>query len=110
MEFKKHANPAQEILHETKDCYQRWRCYFVPELKFNLLAVLYAMMFSHAGNTLAPFLLSVDSFICVFVSFLLLFCVILVAYDPLDPTGNITIKWDVMSWTPDGYVVSVVSI
>jgi len=31
---------------------------------------------------------------------------IIVAYDPLDPTGNITIKWDVMSWTPDGYVVS----
>lgn len=28
------------------------------------------------------------------------------AYDPLDPNGNITIKWDVMSWTPDGYVVS----
>lgn len=28
------------------------------------------------------------------------------AYDPLDPTGNITIKWDIMSWTPDGYVVS----
>mgnify|MGYP004722816661 CR=1 FL=1 len=27
------------------------------------------------------------------------------AYDPLDPNGNITIKWDVMSWTPDGYVV-----
>lgn len=32
---------------------------------------------------------------------------ILVAYDPLDPTGNVTIKWDVMSWTADGYVVSV---
>lgn len=29
-----------------------------------------------------------------------------VAYDPLDPTGNITIKWDIVSWTPDGYVVS----
>ena len=28
------------------------------------------------------------------------------AYDPLDPNGNITIKWDVMSWTGDGYVVS----
>jgi hypothetical protein len=28
-----------------------------------------------------------------------------VAYDPLDPNGNITIKWDVISWTPDGYVV-----
>ncbi|KAK6921023.1 LOW QUALITY PROTEIN: hypothetical protein RJ641_014701 [Dillenia turbinata] len=24
------------------------------------------------------------------------------AYDPLDPNGNITIKWDVISWTPDG--------
>lgn len=31
------------------------------------------------------------------------------AYDPLDPTGNITMKWDIMSWTPDGYVVSIVS-
>lgn len=29
------------------------------------------------------------------------------AYDPLDPTGNITIKWDIMSWTADGYVVSI---
>ncbi|KAK3406402.1 hypothetical protein EUGRSUZ_K02541 [Eucalyptus grandis] len=30
-----------------------------------------------------------------------------VAYDPLDPNGNITIKWDVVSWTADGYVASV---
>ena len=29
------------------------------------------------------------------------------AYDPLDPNGNITMKWDVMSWTPDGYVATV---
>ncbi|KAK9940181.1 hypothetical protein M0R45_016852 [Rubus argutus] len=29
------------------------------------------------------------------------------AYDALDPTGNITIKWDVMTWTPDGYVAVV---
>ncbi|XP_073118679.1 COBRA-like protein 4 isoform X1 [Henckelia pumila] len=29
------------------------------------------------------------------------------AYDPLDPNGNITIKWDVMSWTSDGYVAAV---
>jgi len=28
------------------------------------------------------------------------------AYDPLDPNGNITIKWDIMSWTADGYAVS----
>lgn len=32
------------------------------------------------------------------------------AYDPLDPNGNITIRWDVMSWTPDGYVVSTVPL
>eukprot|EP00262_Sarcandra_glabra_P000812 TRINITY_DN10888_c0_g2_i2.p1 TRINITY_DN10888_c0_g2~~TRINITY_DN10888_c0_g2_i2.p1 ORF type:complete len:457 (+),score=21.27 TRINITY_DN10888_c0_g2_i2:157-1527(+) len=40
----------------------------------------------------------------------LLFCTCFTlteAYDPVDPTGNITIKWDVMSWTPDGYVAVV---
>uniref|UniRef100_A0A0D3B475 COBRA-like protein n=1 Tax=Brassica oleracea var. oleracea TaxID=109376 RepID=A0A0D3B475_BRAOL len=31
------------------------------------------------------------------------------AYDALDPAGNITIKWDIFSWTADGYV-AVVSI
>ncbi|WOH09795.1 hypothetical protein DCAR_0729254 [Daucus carota subsp. sativus] len=31
----------------------------------------------------------------------------LFSYDPLDPFGNITIKWDVVSWTPDGYVAVV---
>ncbi|KAK2422159.1 protein COBRA [Trifolium repens] len=33
-----------------------------------------------------------------------------VAYGPLDqkdPNGNITIKWDVISWTEDGYVATV---
>ncbi|KAL6878525.1 hypothetical protein ACP4OV_012695 [Aristida adscensionis] len=34
-------------------------------------------------------------------------CSVAVAYDPLDPNGNITIKWDVISWTPDGYVAMV---
>lgn len=29
------------------------------------------------------------------------------AYDSLDPNGNITIKWDIISWTPDGYVATV---
>ncbi|CAA7393403.1 unnamed protein product [Spirodela intermedia] len=28
------------------------------------------------------------------------------AYDALDPNGNITIKWDVMQWTPDGYILT----
>ncbi|XP_024520797.1 COBRA-like protein 1 [Selaginella moellendorffii] len=29
------------------------------------------------------------------------------SFDPLDPNGNITIKWDVMSWSADGYVALV---
>ncbi|GJU96149.1 COBRA-like protein [Tanacetum coccineum] len=29
------------------------------------------------------------------------------AYHALDPNGNITIKWDIISWTPDGYVAVV---
>ncbi|XP_057952722.1 COBRA-like protein 4 isoform X2 [Malania oleifera] len=29
------------------------------------------------------------------------------AYDPLDPTGNVTIRWDIMSWTTDGYLAAV---
>ncbi|MCL7023171.1 hypothetical protein MKW94_000311 [Papaver nudicaule] len=33
--------------------------------------------------------------------------VLVSVHDPYDPTGNITIKWDVMSWTPDGYVADV---
>ncbi|CAN4086234.1 unnamed protein product [Withania somnifera] len=41
-------------------------------------------------------------------SFLLLvLCSGAAAYDALDPNGNITIKWDVISWTPDGYVAVV---
>ncbi|CAA0828298.1 Protein COBRA [Striga hermonthica] len=29
------------------------------------------------------------------------------AYDALDPNGNITIKWDIINWSPDGYVAVV---
>ncbi|GAB2232816.1 hypothetical protein Droror1_Dr00011875 [Drosera rotundifolia] len=29
------------------------------------------------------------------------------AYDPLDPNGNITIKWDIIQWNADGYVATV---
>ncbi|XP_059311165.1 COBRA-like protein 4 isoform X1 [Lycium ferocissimum] len=38
---------------------------------------------------------------------LLVLCSGAAAYDALDPKGNITIKWDVLSWTPDGYVAVV---
>ena len=29
------------------------------------------------------------------------------AYDALDPTGNVTIIWDVMGWAEDGYLAKV---
>ncbi|WOG92222.1 hypothetical protein DCAR_0311485 [Daucus carota subsp. sativus] len=32
------------------------------------------------------------------------------AYDPLDPNGEIKIKWDLVSWTPDGYIAMVTMI
>lgn len=52
-----------------------------------------------------PFLTS--SFFVVALVFLLSFLSSADAYDPLDPTGNITIKWDVMTWTADGYLAVV---
>lgn len=36
----------------------------------------------------------------------LFYFVLTEAFDPLDPTGNVTIRWDIMSWTSDGYMVS----
>ncbi|KAI9187225.1 hypothetical protein LWI28_025726 [Acer negundo] len=55
---------------------------------------------------------SVFSSINKFSGFTLLFVFLLScssteAYDAIDTRGNITIKWDVMSWTPDGYVAVV---
>ncbi|KAI4387835.1 hypothetical protein MLD38_000229 [Melastoma candidum] len=46
---------------------------------------------------------------CASLVLVLLFCLCFPssAYDPLDPNGNITIRWDIMSWTPDGYVATV---
>ncbi|KAL5544654.1 hypothetical protein UlMin_008438 [Ulmus minor] len=49
-----------------------------PRLKFVFLAVLSCLIFCPAA-----------------------------AYDPLDPNGNVSIRWDVMSWTTDGYMASV---
>ncbi|XP_027353101.1 COBRA-like protein 4 [Abrus precatorius] len=38
-------------------------------------------------------------------------CLILISpaesFDPLDPTGNVTIRWDIVSWTSDGYLATV---
>ncbi|KAF8010091.1 hypothetical protein BT93_J0908 [Corymbia citriodora subsp. variegata] len=34
----------------------------------------------------------------VVLAFLFVFVFHAAAYDPLDPNGNVTIKWDIMSW------------
>ncbi|KAF3505326.1 hypothetical protein F2Q69_00044781 [Brassica cretica] len=44
-------------------------------------------------------------FFCLCFFFMIIFTTY--AYDPLDPNGNITLKWDIMSWTADGYVATV---
>ncbi|MED6180112.1 hypothetical protein PIB30_007269 [Stylosanthes scabra] len=46
---------------------------------------------------------------CIFLFFLLSFTSFTSteAYDVLDPNGNITIRWDIISWTPDGYVAVI---
>ncbi|KAL2896122.1 Protein COBRA [Bienertia sinuspersici] len=49
---------------------------------------------------------SIYSFVFVFFFFCSTFT-LSGAYDPLDPNGNITIKWDIINWTPDGYVAVV---
>ncbi|KAJ4846386.1 hypothetical protein Tsubulata_043426, partial [Turnera subulata] len=69
---------TMELTESTKYSYQRKQCSLFPEMKFMFLVALVFMMFSYAA-----------------------------AYDPLDPNGNVTIKWDIMSWTPDGYVATV---
>ncbi|XVF11760.1 hypothetical protein REPUB_Repub08aG0055800 [Reevesia pubescens] len=45
--------------------------------------------------------------ICGLVALVLVMLPNAAAYDPLDPTRNITIKWDIVSWTADGYVAAV---
>ncbi|KAI3804002.1 hypothetical protein L1987_32169 [Smallanthus sonchifolius] len=46
---------------------------------------------------------------CFQVTFMLLFaiCSFTDCYDPLDPNGNVTITFDTLQWTNDGYVARV---
>lgn len=53
-----------------------------------------------------PFFLWLVGYVSIILSKYIYIFKFAEAYDSLDPTGNITIKWDVMQWTPDGYVVS----
>ncbi|KAF7134763.1 hypothetical protein RHSIM_Rhsim08G0166200 [Rhododendron simsii] len=78
MELSSSANPVRETCFETKFHRRQLPTHPFAGVKFMLCFVVLFMIFSNGE-----------------------------AYDPLDPFGNITIKWDVMSWTPDGYVASV---
>ncbi|XP_025696821.1 COBRA-like protein 4 isoform X1 [Arachis hypogaea] len=64
------------------------------------------VLFSYAGFVSFSPSFAFFIFTHIYFTYLLIFF-FLAAYDPLDPNGNITIKWDVMSWTPDGYVAVV---
>ncbi|KAJ9683062.1 hypothetical protein PVL29_018871 [Vitis rotundifolia] len=65
------------------------------------------MMFSYTGELLDGSQASIRFNFVPLVQFSCTVFVYAAAYDPLDPNGNITIKWDIMSWTPDGYVAVV---
>lgn len=91
------------LLHKHKF----WHCLsqIQENMRFFIAAFFLSVLFSSTGK----------HDLCLFLSFLQLTMLNLLnsvvfsspaAYDPLDPNGNITIKWDIMSWTPDGYVVS----
>jgi len=71
-------------------------------------AVCVLVLFSYAGEITSTLYAEFASLSFTFhtrpTDFLMF--LIVAAYDPLDPNGNVTIKWDVVSWTPDGYVVS----
>lgn len=77
MGFTTSANKT-EGNHVKATHLQLLRCFSIPEMKLQLWAILLLMALSQSE-----------------------------AFDPLDPFGNITIKWDVVSWTADGYVASV---
>lgn len=76
------------------------------KMRFVISAFFFLMMFSYTGELLDGSQASIRFNFVPLVQFSCSVFVYAAAYDPLDPNGNITIKWDIMSWTPDGYVVS----
>ncbi|XP_043706637.1 COBRA-like protein 4 [Telopea speciosissima] len=78
MAFTEPVNPSNERSTIIESTYLQNRLQCHAFLRFILVTLFFVMIFSPAA-----------------------------AYDPLDPNGNITIKWDIVSWTADGYVASV---
>lgn len=81
--------------------------------KYSLFAIFIALVLFKAGIILFSLIyyilgLSLVGLLIILLFMFLNFTDFLDAYDPLDPFGNITIKWDVISWTADGYVVSYI--
>ncbi|XP_059598399.1 COBRA-like protein 4 isoform X1 [Vitis vinifera] len=77
------------------------------KMRFVISAFFFLMMFSYTGELLDGSQASIRFNFVPLVQFSCSVFVYAAAYDPLDPNGNITIKWDIMSWTPDGYVAVV---
>lgn len=104
MEENKYSKLSYKVsFHSTK--YQSW--YLFAQMKFICVVSLVFMMLPNAGKlSCSAYESAVHDFDFHFNFSFFCFHMIAAAYDPLDPNGNITIKWDVMSWTPDGYVVS----
>ncbi|XAR63830.1 hypothetical protein NMG60_11023932 [Bertholletia excelsa] len=78
MAFDSSANPVGDISLKANFHSQQSRCRANSGIKFIFYAVVLVMVFSSAE-----------------------------AYDPLDPFGNITVRWDIMSWTENGYLAQV---
>ena len=96
------TSPLITAMESNNSC----RSHTFSELRCAISMFIIVVMFSRAGSRFRSWIVAMWVFGLVY--FVLMFAGFsdAVAYDPLDPTGNITIKWDVMSWTPDGYVVS----
>ncbi|XP_042498578.1 COBRA-like protein 4 [Macadamia integrifolia] len=81
MAFTEPVNPSHErSTSVVKSIYLQnpLQCHAFVEFRLAIVVLFFVMIFSTAA-----------------------------AYDPLDPNGNITIKWDIVSWTADGYVATV---
>ncbi|PON50156.1 COBRA-like protein [Parasponia andersonii] len=69
------------------------------------------MFRENSANPIQRMLQQSHSFMELKFIFLAVLCCTIIApaaaYDPLDPNGNVSIRWDVMSWTTDGYVAAV---
>lgn len=100
---KKNTNliilPSKLLISQTNFCINLfWLCCYLNKLRYSLYFLVSVMLFFLQFSFSKELKNHALFWLVVSVS---------EAYDALDPNGNITIKWDIISWTPDGYVVSI---